>query len=238
MVANEGGGVGLPSRPWVRRTALGLAAAAMLGSAAAWWVQQPDVLYDTTPVARADIEASVAAIGTLQPQRYVDVGAQVSGQVMRLWVQPGAEVKKGQLLVEIDPSVQQATVDGGRAALAGLRAQLAVQVSGPLLRRSVDGTLALDFALRYEPSDRTLRAHQIKVNQLSIDGLSPALSDMLGTYSTALAEQAMGQVVLYQLQDQDLALVDALAMEPGAITVTAQGLTVALVQKAPQGIKR
>ena len=48
----------------------------------------------------------------------------------------------------------------------------------------------------------------------------------------------MGQVVLYQLQDQDLALVDALAMEPGAITVTAQGLTVALVQKASAGSKR
>ena len=95
MVANEGGGVGLPSRPWVRRTALGLAAAAMLGSAAAWWVQQPDVLYDTTPVARADIEASVAAIGTLQPQRYVDVGAQVSGQVMRLLVQPGGRGEEG-----------------------------------------------------------------------------------------------------------------------------------------------
>ena len=95
MVANEGGGVGLPSRPWVRRTALGLAAAAVLGSAAAWWAQQPDVLYDTTPVARADIEASVAAIGTLQPQRYVDVGAQVSGQVMRLLVQPGGRGEEG-----------------------------------------------------------------------------------------------------------------------------------------------
>src|SRR5690606_17656631 len=32
--------------------------------------------------------------------------------------------EKGQLLVEIDPSVQQATVDAGRASLAGLRAQL------------------------------------------------------------------------------------------------------------------
>ena len=48
----------------------------------------------------------------------------------------------------------------------------------------------------------------------------------------------VGQLVLYQLQDQDLALVDALAMEPGAITVTAQGLTVALVQKAGPGSKR
>ncbi|MEG0046342.1 MAG: DUF1439 domain-containing protein [Comamonas sp.] len=119
-----------------------------------------------------------------------------------------------------------------------LNAVIPAELSGKVLKERFSGLLDVDFALRYEPSDRTLRAHQIKVNQLSIDGLSPALSDMLGTYSTALAEQAMGQVVLYQLTDQDLALVDALAMEPGAITVTAQGLTVALVQKAPQGIKR
>ncbi|MFN3437000.1 MAG: biotin/lipoyl-binding protein, partial [Acidovorax sp.] len=98
-----------------------------MAAAGWWWSRQPAVLYDTVPVARGDIEATVSAIGTLQPRRYVDVGAQVSGQILRLHVQPGAEVKKGQLLVEIDPSVQQATVDGARAALAGLRAQLAEQ---------------------------------------------------------------------------------------------------------------
>ena len=45
------------------------------------------------------------------------------------------------------------------------------------------------------------------------------------------AEQALGQLVLYQLQDKDLALMDSLNMEPGAITVTPDGLSVALVQK-------
>ena len=54
----------------------------------------------------------------------------------------------------------------------------------------------------------------------------------------ALAEQAMGQVVLYQLQDKELALVEAMAMEPGTITVTPQGLTVQLLQKTPQDAKR
>jgi macrolide-specific efflux system membrane fusion protein len=76
---------------------------------------------------RGDVEATVTAIGTLQPRRYVDVGAQVSGQITRLLVAPGATVEKGTLLVEIDPSVQRATVDAGRASLAGLRAQLAEQ---------------------------------------------------------------------------------------------------------------
>jgi macrolide-specific efflux system membrane fusion protein len=101
--------------------------AAVAAGVAFGWPGRNATVYDTVPVARADIEATVMAIGTLQPRKYVDVGAQVSGQVNRLHVQAGDTVKKGQLLVEIDPSVQQATVDAGRASLAGLRAQLADQ---------------------------------------------------------------------------------------------------------------
>ena len=91
------------------------------------WTSRPAAPAASVAIARADIESSVTAVGTLQPRRYVDVGAQVSGQILRLAVQPGDRVQKGQLLVEIDPSVQRATVDAGRASLAGLRAQLADQ---------------------------------------------------------------------------------------------------------------
>lgn len=110
-----------------RRAGVGaaVAVAVALVGAGVWLTRKPAVVYETAPVKRASIEASVTAIGTLQPQRYVDVGAQVSGQITRLHVAPGSSVKQGELLAEIDPSVQQATVDAGRAALAGLRAQLA-----------------------------------------------------------------------------------------------------------------
>jgi macrolide-specific efflux system membrane fusion protein len=66
-------------------------------------------------------------LGVLQPHRYVDVGAQVSGQVKQIKVKVGEAVKKGDLLLEIDPALQQATVAADRAKLSGLRAQLAEQ---------------------------------------------------------------------------------------------------------------
>ena len=109
------------------RYAAALGALVLAAGATVWATSRPAPRWTTTPVARASIETSVTAMGTLQPRRYVDVGAQVSGQVTRLHVAAGAQVAKGQLLVEIDPSVQQATVDASRAALAGLRAQLADQ---------------------------------------------------------------------------------------------------------------
>ncbi|MDR2452852.1 MAG: efflux RND transporter periplasmic adaptor subunit [Candidatus Accumulibacter sp.] len=82
---------------------------------------------ETEPVHRASIENTVSALGVLQPHRYVDVGAQVSGQVKHIAAQVGGTVKKGELLLEIDPALQQATVSANRATLSGLRAQLTEQ---------------------------------------------------------------------------------------------------------------
>ena len=100
----------------------------LLASAAAWAAfGRAAPRWDTVQLARGDVEDNVTALGTLQPRRYVDVGAQVSGQIRRIAVQPGDRVGQGAALVDIDPSVQQAEVDAGRAALASLRAQLADQ---------------------------------------------------------------------------------------------------------------
>ena len=74
-------------------------------------------------VRRADIEDLVSATGTLQPRDYVDVGAQVSGQLMRIHVEVGDAVKQGDLLAEIDATVLQSRVEASGANLRSLRAQ-------------------------------------------------------------------------------------------------------------------
>ncbi len=101
-----------------------VAALAVMGL---WSGTRADAQFETAAVGRGNIEATVTAIGTLQPMSSVEVGAQVSGQVLKLHVQPGDVVKKGQLLAEIDASVLQATVDAGRAQQTELQAQLAEQ---------------------------------------------------------------------------------------------------------------
>lgn len=82
------------------------------------------VVYTTELVSRGDIENLVTATGTLQPQDYVDVGAQVSGQLKKLHVDVGSEVKAGDLLAEIDATVYAAKVDATRAQLQNQKAQL------------------------------------------------------------------------------------------------------------------
>jgi len=109
------------------RLALGAALLLAAAGALAWWQNGQRTSYDTATIAKGTVTQSVTAIGTLHPLSYVDVGAQVSGQITQLHVKVGDQVKKGQLLAEIDPSVPRATVDAGRAELAGLKAQLAEQ---------------------------------------------------------------------------------------------------------------
>lgn len=83
-----------------------------------------EIVFTTETVTRGDIENLVTATGTLQPQDYVDVGAQVSGQLKKLHVEVGSEVKAGDLLAEIDATVYAAKVDATRAQLQNQKAQL------------------------------------------------------------------------------------------------------------------
>ena len=112
-----------------------------------------------------------------------------------------------------------------------LGAAMVVDAAGAALRRGHAGTCDVEFALRYEASDRSLRAHQIKLGRLAFPSLRPAVTDLLNAYAPVLAEQLLGEVTLHQLRPQDTALFDGLGLQPGPITVTAQGLTVAFVSK-------
>lgn len=89
--------------------------------------------YETAVVTRGNIEDVVSALGALQPLNYVDVGTQVSGQLQKIHVDFGANVKQGDLLAEIDPRVYQANVNADQAQLLALQAQVAEKQAQRLL---------------------------------------------------------------------------------------------------------
>ena len=115
-----------------------------------------------------------------------------------------------------------------------MRAQMPVTAAGAALGSTQQGSFTVDFALRYEHADRSLRAHQLKVYRFRFPGLPVEAVDMLNTYAPALAEQSLREVVLYQLPQKEAAMADLLGLRPGRITVTEKGLLVELVQRAPQ----
>lgn len=127
---------------------------------------------ETAPVTRADIETTVTALGKIEPRNYVDVGAQVSGQLTHILVQPGDQVTAGELLAEIDPQIPAAKVEADQADLARLRADLAdAQAQSDYatgeFRRQV--RLRHDDATRadmFEQARRDMRSDTAKVDEV------------------------------------------------------------------------
>ncbi|MBI4503131.1 MAG: efflux RND transporter periplasmic adaptor subunit [Gemmatimonadetes bacterium] len=79
-------------------------------------------VYETLPVVRRDIVVSVNATGTVQPVDSVEIKSKASGEIINIPVQTGQEVKKGQLLLQVDPR-------NPRNALAQARANLEVALA-------------------------------------------------------------------------------------------------------------
>ena len=77
------------------------------------------VRYRTAPVVRADIARTVEATGTVQPIKEVEVGAQVNGRIIKLFVDYNSVVTNGQVVALIDPQVYEANY---KSALGELHA--------------------------------------------------------------------------------------------------------------------
>jgi len=77
----------------------------------------------TETVSRGNIEKTVLATGILKPAVQVNVGAQVNGQLKKLYVKQGDHVTKGQLLAEIDPTIQENELRKSQAELQSALAQ-------------------------------------------------------------------------------------------------------------------
>lgn len=73
---------------------------------------------NSDPCSAGSIENTVTATGEIQPVYKVEVGTQVSGQVEKLYVDYNSEVKKGQLLAELDKSLLLEQVKQAQATLS------------------------------------------------------------------------------------------------------------------------
>lgn len=113
-----------------------------------------------------------------------------------------------------------------------LRARLTLVLSGASVATPREGVLEVEFGMRYAAQDRTLRAHDIALQAVEIEGLDPAASALLQFWAPRMARRALREVVLHRLEEKDLALLDGLGLQPGPITVTPQGLSIAFVPRA------
>ncbi|PXW41375.1 macrolide-specific efflux system membrane fusion protein [Klebsiella oxytoca] len=136
---------------------------------------QAESLY-TVALDRGDIEKVVLASGIIKPAVQVSVGAQVSGQLRKLFVRQGEWVQKGQLLAEIDPTLQLSDLRNATAQLASARAQklaseaTLVQYRKALTREQAmnrDGS-GVNSDLEQAQAQYAAQVQQIAVNEAQI----------------------------------------------------------------------
>jgi HlyD family secretion protein len=121
-------------------------------AAAAWWgfgrSNQAELSYRTAKIERGSLQAAVSASGTVTPVTQVQVSSQVSGQIKELFVDFNSQVRKGQLIAQLDPEtfeyrLRQSTADLEAARASVLTAQANVQSAlAQVARAQVDLTEA------------------------------------------------------------------------------------------------
>ena len=132
----------------VTKWGIALLAVAALAAGMWWWLKpKNEINYLTEPVVRTNIAQTVSATGEISAAQLVDVGAQASGQIKKLHVTLGQQVKKGDLIAEIDSTSQLNNLNTNKAKLDTYQAQL---VSAEIALRSADKKYKREQALWQE----------------------------------------------------------------------------------------
>ncbi|PNK61326.1 efflux RND transporter periplasmic adaptor subunit [Psychrobacter sp. FDAARGOS_221] len=219
--------------------------------------------YITSAAEIGDIENNVMASGKVKALNTVDVGAQVSGEVTRLYVDVGDEVKKGDLIAQIDQvtqknnlSNQQASLEQSRAAVESAQAdyqsrQASLQsAQADLKSRQAELKQAQADYARLQPlvakqaiSEQELDAARttMETAAASVDSAKAAIKTAQAALITAKADIASTRADLQKAQTNvdtastDLGYTTIRAPMDGTVVavVTEQGTTVNANQSAP-----
>ncbi|WP_390617251.1 efflux RND transporter periplasmic adaptor subunit [Yersinia aleksiciae] len=208
-----------------RRLALILLIALLLviGGGVALWLSDSQQAAPplTETIGRGDIERNVMATGSLKPSLQVNVGAQVNGQLTKLYVKQGDRVTRGQLLAEIDPTLQQNELRKTGAELESAQAQK--QAAQALLRQ---------YLLE-------LRRQQTLIKDNS--GVKSTLEKAQAQYDSQVAQLRVNEALIVQSQmametaKANLAFTRITAPIDGEVLgiVTKEGQTIVSSQSAP-----
>lgn len=79
--------------------------------------------FATATITKGNLRQVVTATGEIQPLNTINVGSQVSGTIEAIYVDYNSKVKKGDVLLKIEPSVLQASVDEAYASLVSSESQ-------------------------------------------------------------------------------------------------------------------
>ena len=165
--------------------------------------------YVTVDITRGNLSQTVTATGEIMPLNTVSVGSQVSGTIEELYVDYNSKVKQGDLLLKIDTSVLQSSVDEAKASLVSAQSQLKYAKSEYERNKALynDGYIS---RAEMEQSQTTFEQAEQRVNQMQYTynravtnlGYATITSPVDGTVISRKVDK--GQTVAASFQTPDL----------------------------------
>ena len=135
-------------------------------------VKDEKVEFITKKAKKGSFSKKVDATGEIFATELIDVGAQVSGQIKKLYVKLGDQVKKGDMIASIDSSTQQNSIDNKEAQLAIYKAQLeSAKVALNIAKTQFDRENALfsknaTSKQEFESAKNTFSSNSAKIKEL------------------------------------------------------------------------
>ena len=170
--------------------AIGLAVAAVL-----YFALRPTPRtyeYVSATVDRGEVVRRVTASGKLRALNTIKVGAEVSGQITRVYVDFNSPVRAGQVLAEIDPTRLSARVQQARAQVASAQASLALAEASGARAQSEIGIQEREFSRRSQLAERGF------LSKSALDGASSVLSSARANIRTTGAQAASARAQISQ----------------------------------------
>jgi HlyD family secretion protein len=97
---------------------------------------------ETSAVKRGDLTQKITATGLISAVKSVDVGSQISGTILKLFVDFNSTVTNGQVVAQIDPALYQATVHQTEGNLNNVKAALELaRINEAREKKLLDGKL-------------------------------------------------------------------------------------------------
>ena len=195
----------------------------------AWWyflaAPEAATVPNTVVVGRGDLERTVLASGVLEANSLVSVGAEVSGRIEAVHVALGQEVRKGDLIAEIDSLDQENAVKTAQAVLAGIEAQ----------KRSQEATLAKAEAALAR--NQQLNANSL-VSQTDLETAQAAVDSAQAQIDQLAAQIAQSELSV-ESAELDLARTRIVAPSDGTIValLVDEGQTVNASSSIPTIVK-
>lgn len=203
--------------PWGKIVAV-LVVLALAAGGWAWVDRRNDARepkFRVGKVERGPLQAVVVASGTLAAVTTVQVGSQVSGQILEIFADFNTQVKKDQVIAKIDPQTFELRVNQTRADLDAARSAVAVAQSNLVAQRAEAGRVRVNLA----DAERDLNRKKMLVDK---NFISPAELDKARTLFDATKEQLKAVEAQIEVNQSQVASAQAAVKQREALLKQAQ----------------